>query len=109
MASVKMKDLLDVDVLLALLEHPSKLGKSEYAAFEKMCRYVQDGGKLSDKQRAWAREKFKVLGLEKSFDAENLASELKSKGAVIDTASMEALERAMGPKFLTPPPRRAFG
>lgn len=100
----KLKDLLDVDVLLALLEHPSKLGKSEYAAFEKMCRFVQDGGELTAKQKAWARDKFRALDLGKTFDAENLASELRDKGQAGDVATARALEVAMGPKVTVPPP-----
>ena len=101
---VKLRDLLDVDVLLAILEHPSKMTRSEYAAFEKMCRFSQDGGRLSSKQRDWARDKFKQLDLGKTFDAENLASELASKGAKMDLGALVLLERRMGPKVTAPPP-----
>lgn len=102
--SVRAKDLADVDVVLALLEHPSKLSREEYGAFDKMARYCQDGGKLSPRQREWACDRFKALGLGKSFDAENLASEMGKKGAKIDTSGLLALENVLGPKVMAPPP-----
>jgi hypothetical protein len=96
---IALADLMDVDVLLALLESP-KLSRTEFAAFEAMCRHVQDGGRLTQKRRDYARDRFEALGLSKTFEPENLAS----SGGAVSVAGLADLERVMGPKVMMPPP-----
>jgi hypothetical protein len=96
---LKTSDLLDVDVLLALLESP-KLSKHEFRAFERMCRHTQDGGKLTQKQKDYARDRFNGLRLIDTFSPENLAS----SGGVTSTVGVAELERVMGAKVTKPPP-----
>lgn len=101
----KMKDLTDEDILLSLLEHPSKLDRFQTKVFNEWIGFVQKGGQLSVKQRDFARSKFKALDLIETFNAENLASEMKATGAKTDARTMDALESLMGPKPMSPPPR----
>jgi hypothetical protein len=103
MAKVRLKDLTDEEVLLALLQNPSKLDKFESKVFEEWSVIAGRGGKLSDKQVAMARRKFEVLGLIEQFDRENLASTNKVTGAKIHIKAKEDLDELMGPKIVAPP------
>lgn len=97
----------DEDKLLALLEHPARLGKSEYASFENMQKQRDLGERLSGKQRSWIRDRFRQLGLAATFEPENLVSSGKVvTGTPEDLASKRQLEAMLGPRALRPPPSR---
>ena len=98
----RLKDLTDEDIVLSLLQHPSKLDKFERELFDNCCNIVQHGGILSDKQRARAHRKFELLNLAETFDANNLASVHKVTGAKIAVRTQEELDALMGPKFSSP-------
>lgn len=100
----RLKDLTDEDIVLSLLQHPSKLDRFERELFDNCCSIVQRGGILSDKQRARAHRKFELLNLVETFDANNLASVHKVTGAKIAVSTQEELDALMGPKI--PSPRR---
>ena len=103
--ALRVSDLTDEDIVLSILEHPSKLDAGERAAFEGMCQAVQRGGRLSPKQKAWARRVFDTLGCIKTFNAENLASAMKASGTKVDASTKTKLDAMMGPKPVIPPPR----
>ena len=101
----KMRDLTDEDIVLAVLEHPSKLDKFETTIFNEWIVFLQKGRQLSEKQRAIAERKFKFLDLLENFDRDKLASTMAVKGAKTNARTPEALNSLMGPKPAAPPRR----
>jgi hypothetical protein len=106
MAKPLLKHLTDEEVLLALLQNPSKLDTFEKRVFEEWLGLAEKGRQLSDKQRAMARRKFEVLDLISTFDRDNLASVTKVTGAKMAIRSGGELESVLGPKPLAPPRRK---
>lgn len=106
---LRMRDLTDEDVVLSLLQNPSKLNNFEKGMFENFCQIVERGRELTDNQRKVARKKFEVLNLIETFDRDNLASTLKVKGAKVDARTTEALNELMGPKPCAPPGAKRQG
>jgi len=105
---VKLSDLTDRDIVLAVLEHPTKLTEVERKEFDAWSLKMDShaGYELTPRQREWVRRRFMDLDLLKTFDAESLASPSTVKGGKVDIQSAAMLDHLMGPKVLTPPPSR---
>ena len=103
MTKLRLRDLTDEEVLLSLLQNPSKLDTFEKKVFEEWLGAAEKGRTLTDKQRDMSRRKFEVLGLIEQFDRDNLASARKLTGAKINYASREEFEASMGPRCAAPP------
>lgn len=105
---VKIEDLTDRDILLACLEHPSKLSEVEKKEFDKwsLAMDSHSGYELTERQREWVRKTFTKLDLLKSFDEEALASPTKVTGEKMVIQGQDHLEALMGPKPMKPPASR---
>lgn len=100
---MKIKDISDLDLVLAVLERPSKLSRSEVSAFEGMAKSCQAGTPLSEKQRAWVQERFRALGLMELFDGKKYDGMTNVAGSEIGAYRLETM---LGPKVMAPPVSR---
>jgi hypothetical protein len=104
--AVKASNLTSEELVLAILEHPSKLDAGERAAFEGMGTQLRQGRALTDKQKHWARRVFDLHKIGEVVDRDNLASVNRISGQKVDASSASALDKMLGPKVPIPPPTR---